>query len=404
LLLKMQMRPLLALLIALLLTGCVGDKAEYVHSVWATPGAVDQERTVYFATDRAADKDWQGGFGKHWADNLTCGSVVAVVPPDQMKDEPTGRLKPNSAAAMSCGGDAADFAHAIATEARARNCNEVLLYVHGFNTLFEGAVLRAGQLALDTRSDCIAAMFSWSSEGEIGRYVADIEHSAYAVPELEAVLRALAQQGMRVDIVAHSIGVRITLAAFSSMAHHPDPPPHRFVGEMILAAGDVGADPLNNDFAHLVLHDSWPFVWRTTIYASSQDAVLAVSAAAHGDVPRAGRRPAGDRKLVLPAIIEVIDASDAPAELLGHSYFGMSREMVGDIAAVLRGEDASKRAQPPATLVCKPPEGSAACDEAEPDYVLVVSPDRRPGPWTRLVRHLAPLVPRIELAPLTSGE
>ena len=254
----MQMRPLLALLIALLLTGCVGDKAEYVHSVWATPGAADRERTVYFATDRAADKDWQGGFGKHWADNLTCGSVVAVVPPDQIKDEPTGHLKQGAAAAMPCGGDAAQFARAIAAEAHARDCNEVLLYVHGFNTLFEGAALRAGQLALDTRSDCIAAVFSWSSEGEIGRYVADIEHSAYAAPELEAFLRALAAQGVRVDIVAHSIGTRVTLTALSSMARHANPPRAAFVNEMILAAGDIGADPVNNDFAHL-LADARPF-------------------------------------------------------------------------------------------------------------------------------------------------
>lgn len=399
----MQMRPLLALLIALLLTGCVGDKAEYVHSVWATPGAADRERTVYFATDRAADKDWQGGFGKHWADNLTCGSVVAVVPPDQIKDEPTGHLKQGAAAAMPCGGDAAQFARAIAAEAHARDCNEVLLYVHGFNTLFEGAALRAGQLALDTRSDCIAAVFSWSSEGEIGRYVADIEHSAYAAPELEAFLRALAAQGVRVDIVAHSIGTRVTLTALSSMARHANPPRAAFVNEMILAAGDIGADPVNNDFAHL-LADARPFAKRTTVYASSQDAVLAVSAVAHGDVPRSGRRPLADRALATPGVVEVIDASDAPAELLGHSYFGMSREAVSDIAAALRGASIDSRMQPPATLVCEPPKDASACDPTLPHYVLIVAPDRRPGLWTRVVRRLAPLLPRIELAPLTSGE
>src|SRR5579862_261627 len=395
-------KRLFAILTALALSGCVGDKAEYVHSVWAPPGASDQERSVYFATDRAADKDWQGGFGKHWADELSCGSVVAVVPPDGEAGEPTGHLKPGSAAAMSCGGDAADFARAVAADARARGCNEVLIYIHGFNTLFEGAVLRAGQLALDTRSGCVAALFSWSSEGEIGRYVADIEHSSYAVPELEAFLRALAAQGMRVDIVAHSIGTRIALASLSSMARHPDPPPAGFVGEMILAAADVGADPVNNDFAHL-LADARPFVRRTTIYASGGDAVLAVSAVAHGDVPRAGRRPLGDRKLATAGIVDVIDASDAPAELLGHSYFGMSREAVSDIAATLRGATVESRISPPATLVCKPRKDAASCDPVLPHYVLDVAPDRRPDFWVRLVRSLAPLVPRIELAPLTSG-
>jgi esterase/lipase superfamily enzyme len=393
------MRKLFAPLIALLLTGCVGDKAEYVHSVWVS--AADQEQTVYFATDRAADKDWQGGFGKHWADDLTCGSVVAVVPPDQEKNEPTGHLKAGSAAAISCGGDAAAFARVVAAEARARNCNEVLLYVHGFNTLFEGAALRAGQLALDTRSGCIAALFSWSSEGEIGRYVADIEHSSYAVPELEAFLRALAASGMRVDIVAHSIGTRVTLAALASMARHPNPPRANFVGEMILAAGDIGADPVNNDFAHL-LNDARPFVRHTTIYASGDDAVLAVSAVAHGDVPRSGHRPLADRHLA-SANVDVIDASDAPAEILGHSYFGMSREAVSDIAAALRGATIAQRMRDPATLVCEPPKGATTCDPVLPHYVLIVAPDRRPGLWTRIVRSLAPLVPRIELAPLTSS-
>jgi esterase/lipase superfamily enzyme len=392
---------LFAILMALALSGCVGDKAEYVHSVWAPPGGADQERSVYFATDRAADKDWQGGFGKHWADNLSCGSVVAVVPPDGAAGEPTGHLKPGSQAAMSCGGGAEDFARAIAADARARNCNEVLIYVHGFNTLFEGAALRAGQLALDTRSDCVAALFSWSSEGEVGRYVADIEHSSYAVPELEAFLRALAASGLQVDIVAHSIGTRIALASLASMARHPDPPRAEFVGEMILAAGDIGADPVNNDFAHL-LADARPFVRRTTIYASGQDAVLAVSAVAHGDVPRAGRRPLSDRKLASNAV-DVIDASDAPAELLGHSYFGMSREAVSDIAATLRGVTVAQRMSAPATLACKPPQGGTACDPVLPHYVLIVAPDRRPDFWVRLVRSLAPLVPRIELAPLTSS-
>lgn len=404
----MSKNPILALLAALLLTGCVGDKAEYVHSVWRTAGASDVERVVYYVTDREADSNWPGGFGKHWSDALSCGSAVAVIPPENLPGEPvpTGHIKPKSAVSASCG---QDFARTIAAEARTRRCNEVLIYVHGFNTLFDGAVLRAGQLALDTRSDCVAAVFSWSSEGEIGRYAADIEHSAYAAPEFEAFLRALAGAGLRIDIVGHSIGTRLALSALASMAHHPDPPPDGFVGELILAAADVGADPVNNDFIHL-LNDAQPFTRRTTIYASSGDAILAVSAVAHGDVPRAGHRPLGDRRLATRGgdhAVDVVDATDAPAELLGHSYFGMSFEAVSDIALTLHGASVQERLGKiddwPVTLVCKPPQNASACDPVLPHYVLNVAPERRPDFWVRLVRRLAPLVPRIELAPLTGS-
>jgi esterase/lipase superfamily enzyme len=284
----------------------------------------------------------------------------------------------------------------------------VLLYVHGFNTLFDGAGLRAGQLAEDTRYPCVAAVFSWSSEGEVGRYAADIEHSAYAVPLLEDFLRALGKAGLRVDMVAHSIGTRMALSALSAHAHD-SPPPGVLADQLILAAADVGADPVNNDFAHLV-KDALPFVHRVTVYASTADAVLAVSAVAHGEVPRAGRRPVSDGTLETPDanehIVDIVDASEAPAELLGHSYFGLSYEAVTDIALTLQGVPIRARLQPngawPATLVCGARDGGV-CDSVRPRYVLAVTDARKPDWVTRFIRKLVPTLPRIELAPLTSG-
>ncbi|MBV8977383.1 MAG: alpha/beta hydrolase [Alphaproteobacteria bacterium] len=406
------MRPFLALFLALLVSGCVGDKAELVHSVWRPADGAAVERTVWYATDRAADKDWPGGFGKHWSDALSCGRTVAVLPAMSLvgEDISTGHLKPAAQAPLACA-DLDAFAARLAGEAHAKNCNEVLIYVHGFNTLFDGAVLRAGQLANDAQMPCPALAFSWSSEGEVGRYIADIEHSAYAVPEFEALLRGLAKSGMHVDILGHSMGARIALSALASMARHREPPPDDFVGELILAAADVGADPVNDDFAHL-LGDARPFVHRITVYASSGDAVLAVSAVAHGDVARAGHRPLGDRALAAAGpdhAVDIVDATDAPAELLGHSYFGLSYEAVSDIALVLHGATVAQRLSKidgwPVTLVCRPVEGESGCDPRLPHYVLYVDPARRPDFFVRLVRRLVPLLPRIELAPLNpSGE
>jgi len=399
--------------LTLLLCGCVGDQAAYVHSVWRPADATPTVRDVWFVTDRERDVLW-GGYGKHWSDSASCGVRRATIPRANLANEPiaNGTIarvegKPDFACANSDGAMGA-IAHAISDAAAAKNCRSVLLYVHGFNTLFDGAALRAGQLGEDTRYSCVAAVFSWSSEGEVGRYAADIEHSAYAVPLLEAFLRALAKDGLRVDVVAHSIGSRMALSALSAHAHD-NPPPGTLVDQLILAAPDVGADPVNNDFVHL-LKDAIPFVRRVTVYASTADAVLAVSAIAHGDVPRAGRRPVSDSKVETPDasdhIVDVVNASEAPAELLGHSYFGLSYEAVSDIALTLKDVPVRARLEPngtwPATLFCQTRDGGP-CDATRPRYVLAIADARKPDWVTRLVRKLVPVLPRIELAPLTSG-
>jgi esterase/lipase superfamily enzyme len=211
----------------------------------------------------------------------------------------------------------------------------------------------------------------------------------------------LASAHLRIDIVGHSMGNRLLLQSLAALALRPDPPHDDFIDEMVMAAADVGADSVNNDFAHL-LGDAKPFARRITIYASAGDAVLAVSAVAHGDVPRAGRRPIGDGSLQTPKatdhIVDVVDATYAPAELLGHSYFGLSREAVSDIGLVLQGAPIESRA----TLICTTHD-DGPCNPAQPHYYLNITEDRRPDFFTRLVRKLAPLVPRIELSPLTGS-
>jgi esterase/lipase superfamily enzyme len=406
-------RLLAAMTFGAVLSGCVGDQAAYVHSVWRPAGATPAVRDVYFVTDRERDTQW-GGYGKHWSDSASCGVRRAAIPRANLAREPmangTIARVPDlpDFACSDAGGAMGSIARTIADAAARKNCRSVLIYIHGFNTLFDGAALRAGQMAEDTRYRCVAALFSWSSEGEVGRYAADIEHSAYATPLLEAFLRALMKSGLRIDIVAHSIGTRVTLSALSACAHD-GPPAGDLVDQLILAAADIGADPVNNDFVHL-LKDSIPFVHRTTIYASTGDAILAVSAVAHGEVPRAGRRPVSDSKLETPIatdhIVDIIDATDAPAELLGHSYFGLSYEAVSDIALTLQGVPIKSRLEQndgwPVTLLCQARDGEP-CDPATPRYVLDVSDARKPDWVTRLIRRLVPVLPRIELAPLTSS-
>ena len=67
------------------------------------------------------------------------------------------------------------------------------------------------------------------------------------------------------------------MAAVGSVCSKPEP----VVGEMILVAADVGAEPDNDDFGQMLKRDA-PCAGRITIYASDNDLALMASG------PRAG--------------------------------------------------------------------------------------------------------------------
>src|SRR6185436_1701918 len=137
-----------------------------------------------------------------------------------------------------------------------------------------------------------------------------IERSAYAVPGLINLLRAVADKSVTTNVLAHSMGARITLTAMGALRSYCQSHNRKIVQELILVAPDVSAEHDNDDFGRL-LERVKPCVERVTIYASDNDMVLIASEGIHGGVPRAGRVPKPD--LQYPACgglnTDVIDAS-----------------------------------------------------------------------------------------------
>lgn len=329
-----MVRTSTGLALAAFLGGCALDDSGPVRSVFRPADARATAAKVIFVTDRAADPAAPGGFGKAWAGAASCGSADIVLPPARLagEEEKWGYIARTEA--TPCAGPDGHLAGAMAqiiAAAKAKSCDTVLLFVHGFHTGFDGAVLKAGQIAHDAQTGCVAAAFSWSSSVRLDRYIADIEHSAYAEPLLEEFLRALADSGLKVQMVAHSVGARMSLAALSAIARGRGKVRPGFVSELVLAAPDIGTEKGDDDFAHL-LRDAAPYAGRITLYASDNDAVLKVSQGAHGGVERAGNRPD-----YASHVVDVIDASRPPADLLDHSYFAMSYEAIYDMTLALRG-------------------------------------------------------------------
>jgi esterase/lipase superfamily enzyme len=363
------------------LAGCGGLSnslhPEPVNSVWQRDGA--QTRSLFFATDREAAA---GSFGLHWGAALRCGRADITIPAIALPGEGP------AVSSASCDSDAslAAFARQIRDATQAMHCNRVLLVIHGFNATFATGMLRAAQLGLDTQWDCVSLMFGWSSEGKFDRYAADIERSGYSVPALIGLMQALNAAGLKIDVIAHSVGARITLGAVGAMCQARQGK----VDQMILAAADVSAERYNDDFGQL-LKRAGPCFGRATIYASEHDMALITSESFHGGVPRAGRVPLRNLQYGQGyGAVDVVDASLAPGDPAGHSYFTRSYEMARDMMWVLAGASPGQRAAN-GSLTCVDWEGSL-CASGGGRYLLAVAREREPDWGTRLIRHVWPVI------------
>ena len=337
-----------ALALAGLLAACAIDDSGPVRSVWRPANGKPSYINVVYLTDREPDPSAAAGFGQHWADEASCGVAETVIPAAMLPGEKPQYGYVAKTHPRACATDKGALAGAVAdieAQAKARNCNSVFLFVHGFHTGFDGGVLRSAQISHDAQTGCAVASFSWSSEVKLDRYANDIEHSQYSEPLLAEFLRELAESGLQVKILAHSMGNRLVLATLSGFARGREAVKPGFIDELVLVAADVGIEKDNDDFAHL-LRDATPYVKRMTIYASSGDAVLVISRDAHGGVPRLGREPEAALRYRADDkthIVDVIDASDVPADLLDHSYFAMSYEAVADMSLALAGVPTADR-------------------------------------------------------------
>jgi esterase/lipase superfamily enzyme len=363
-----------------LLSGCTLSAAlrhDEIRSVWG-PGRALPPQLVYFATDRAPRG---AGFAEAWGGIARCGRTRVAIANAISPPAPDPVAEP-----IACDGPPAmaAFAGQVAASARARGCNKVMLIAQGFNLTFRIALLHGAQVAMDSQWPCAVLVFDWSSEGRFNRYTADIERSGYSVPVLISLLEALQAAGLETNVLAHSLGARVAMAALGAACSKPKP----VVGEMIVVAADVSAEPDNDDFGQMLKRDT-PCARRITIYASDNDVALMVSRSVHGGVDRAGQTPLADMRYQGPGI-EVIDASLAPSDRSGHAYFIFSYEMLTDIMWTLNGASAAERAAK-GGLVCADWSGGT-CSAGAGRYILKVAPDRQPDFGRRLLKQVAPIL------------
>ena len=219
-----------------------------------------------------------------------------------------------------------------------------VLLIHGYNNSNEFALARAARLAaaLECKREIAApgcrrevVALTWPSYGKKTGYFWDEANAEWSLTPASDAVDEFASWVPEMDLVAHSMGNRLAIAALGRLkANHRLPRVRNFV----MAAPDVDRDDL--------VRRLWApegLGVPVTMYVSLRDQALSASWRGHA-YPRAGdfswwvsgRKPyfafASVPKL------QVVDTTDVDRTILGHSYFIDSPKALADLCRVLFGK------------------------------------------------------------------
>jgi len=218
------------------------------------------------------------------------------------------------------------FFRSVDTQIADAGDDQALVFIHGYNTTFEDAARRTGQLAYDLGVGT-PILYSWPSQGTVAGYTIDETNNEWTRPHLIEFLSDLRSEVNTdtVHLVAHSMGNRSLTHALESLAGSGgDAPMFR---QVALMAPDIDADV----FQRLAPAFTGT-ADRITLYASCDDQALAASKTVHG-YPRAGDACAPG-PVVVPGI-DTVDVTGIDLTFLSHSYYGDSRNVIYDLFHLL---------------------------------------------------------------------
>jgi esterase/lipase superfamily enzyme len=222
-----------------------------------------------------------------------------------------------------------EYFDALAAQVNASPRREILVFIHGFNYELSEAVERAGQLQYDLAFAGPTVVYSWPSREGQREYKTDEDRLEESVDTIARVLQELQARTNpdRIHVIAHSLGARgLSKALLRLSADKPSAPP-RF-GQIILAAADMDRDALRERVPVLT-----KLAERITLYVSTVDRALLYGRRFHkGEQPRAGE---GGKGLVVMPGMDTVDVTSVSESFIGHSYFGISRGVLGDIYELL---------------------------------------------------------------------
>jgi len=296
------------------------------------------EVPVYFATDRkrtaAATPDQRFGTERNQeGEHLEYGRSMITIPKDhrigvverpawwrlEFREDPKKHVTMLEPVLMNPEVFYAEIRKSTDTAQQ----KELFIFIHGFNVAYADAMRRTGQIVYDLGFGGVAFCYSWPSQGDFTKYPADKENSDWTIPHLTKVLTDLQKETKfeKVHVIAHSMGTRVLSYALRDAR---DAGFNLDLNNVILAAPDIDADI----FREQIIPKIKTSVRRLTMYASSGDQALNLSTQFNGS-RRLGL--SGDGLVVIPELMDTVDASGIDTSLIGHSYYGSQGPVVQDL-------------------------------------------------------------------------
>lgn len=230
--------------------------------------------------------------------------------------------------------------------------SDTLVFIHGFNVTFTGALAAAARLGETVTVDgrpVNMVVFSWPSDGEavpLMSYYSDREDARASGPaiaraflKLRDYLTALPPSDYCLrclHLLTHSMGAYVLRNALQALIAKDQDALTRVFDQIMLAAPDEDDDAFETDKKLALL----PRLGRqVTVYFNPNDKALVISDKTKANPDRLGSD--GPRLIdMMPKKVVLVDCRNISGHadpIVEHGYYARSRAMAADIAAVLSG-------------------------------------------------------------------
>ncbi|MEP1765986.1 MAG: alpha/beta hydrolase [Sulfitobacter sp.] len=246
------------------------------------------------------------------------------------------------------------FQAQIREQLRTTKQNEVIIFVHGFNNSFEDGVFALSDIWHFSGRGGVPIAYSWpAGAGGLFGYFKDREAGEFTVFHLKELLTQLADipELHKIHIVAHSRGTDVTTTALRELIiavrnQGRNPKEVLKIENLIMAAPDLDFSVVRQ---RLIAEGFGASIGQITVYMNRGDTALEISQRLMAG-QRLGKLTSDDLEPTEREIFaEVKTVNFINVEgvkgLTGHAYYRTNRNVLSDIASIIR------QSAPPGTAV-----------------------------------------------------
>lgn len=291
-------------------------------------------RSVLVATNRTMEPDPKVQFIEGRSDTLAYLQYDISIPGERKLGEysfPTCKLDPAKqfyvARTQKFEGPV-DFSQGVnkAIKTSVDDSGNLLVFVHGYNMSYPGAVFRAAQVSTDFNLEIPIVLFSWPSAARASRYAYDRDSALYARSALADTLATLSRtQARKITLLGHSMGGFLVMEALKRLTLEGDVHTLSRIDGAVLAQPDIDVDVFRAQMADLDLKKQFIMVMN-----SDRDRALRLSSVLTGGHARVGA--SGDIEDLRELGAIVLDVSDLGSrDFLQHDTYVSSPALLSMI-------------------------------------------------------------------------